>query len=387
MRILDEESMMANDIDKKLWPFFILNILEKHASEGEVRNNEGERFLTQKQVVDFLESDYGIKTQRKAVRDNLVRLRDAGDEFPELGYSIETLTDERCAPSDEGAEGKQLMYTGWRLVKGYDFDTSEVRMLVDAVSASSVIPPKQASQLVRRLLELSSEPIVAPNIVREGHSPLVNNEFFLNLELLNEAIQEGRRVRFVLGAFAQDGKLHRESSDGKIYRYDVTPVQLLISKGHYYLLASPRSSHEIIKFRIELMLDVEKLGKAGTDAADANVNIPRFREQHSYMMSGKVMKVVLRIGKDHLLALYDQFGPNVHFKNEMEETVDAEIKSALYSVLFWALQYYRYVEVVEPPELREMLEVAGRVITNMYSGEPGTVGLGDRQTDGVPSKK
>lgn len=99
------------------------------------------------------------------------------------------------------------------------------------------------------------------------------------------------------------------------------------------------------------------------------------------MMSGKVMTVTLRVSKDHLHTLFDQFGPHVHFFNEEERTVDVEFDSALYSVLFWALQYYRYVEVISPPELRERLEVAGRVIAEMYSDDAGGVSLDARQAE------
>lgn len=370
-------------IDKKLWPFFILRVLEAHAEDGAERNEKGERFLTQKQILEFLQSDYGIVTQRKATLDNLVRLQEVGMLYPELGFELESLDEyRRCAGDVDAVEEMRILRKGWRLVRDTEFDTSEVRLLIDATIASSIIRPTQVKQLVRRLRKLSPDKIPVPNIEHEGRAPAVNSEFFLNLELLNEAIQKRRLVKFILGSFGRDKKLHRKGHDGMIREYVVAPVQLLVSKGHHYLLATKPGDTDMIKFRIDRIRGVEVLDKKASNAQQvSDINIVKFRERHSYMMSGEVMTVVLRVSKDSLHTLFDQFGSNVNFGEEHEETVDVQLKSSLYSVLFWALQYYRYVEVVSPAKLRDMLEKAGRVITDMYAGEPGAVDLETRQTE------
>lgn len=280
--------MPATPIDKKLWPLLILDVLQRHAGEGAERNEAGERFLTQKQILGFLRSDYGVETQRKAVSDNLVRLYDAALVCPELGLELEFLASERrSAPDASLSDDMQLVRKGWRLVPNHDFNTSEIRMLVDTVIASSVIPPTQAEQLINRLVKLSPDKITPPDIRREGHLPAVNKSFFWNIELLNEAIQQGGRVRFVLGAFGQDGKLHREQPDGSVRKHTVVPVEMLISKGHYYLIAHFPHDQEIYKFRIDLMQDIESLDAkdeaVGTAAGEggehaSKINVLKYRE-------------------------------------------------------------------------------------------------------------
>lgn len=372
---------MSVPIDKKLWPLLIMEVMRKHASEGLERDENGQAYLTQAQILGFLMEDYGIKTQPRAILDNLNRLYEAGIVCPELGFSLDFIAEERRnSPRNVSKEKMQLVHKGWRLENRYDFDTSEIRTLIDSVIASSVIPPTQVKQLVRRLLDLAPDKISVPDIEREGHSPVVNNDFFWNIELLNEAIQQGKLVSFVLGSFAKDGKLHAERYDGAIKRFTVMPIQLLISKGHHYLLARFTKREDVIKFRIDRILELEVLeGSVPKSESPSKVNVVRFREQHSYMMSGELMNVVLRVHKNSLHTLFDQFGANIRFRNEQDETIDAQFRSALYSVLFWALQYYRYVEVIEPIELREKLEQAGSVIARMYAGEPGSVDFDARQ--------
>ena len=362
------------EIEKKLWPILILRVLQRHADEGAECDEEGNKYLTQAQILGFLEDDYDIITQRKAVADNLSRLYELGLLMPELGFTLEFLADERRFGNNVSTdEEMQLVRKGWRLNREYEFDTSEIRMLVDAVIASSVIPPKQAKQLIRRLEGLAPDKIVVPNIEREGHIPAVNSEFFLNIELLNEAIQEGKQVRFILCVFGKDKKLHKKRHDGEIKQYTVMPIQLLSSNSYYYLLSHFSGYEEIYKFRVDLIRDVEILESVPTDntgmstEAAPDLNILRYREQHSYMMSGKVMNVVLRVSKESLYIVFDQFGSNVHIVGERVDAIDVEVKSTLYSVLFWALQFYQRVEVLSPPELREKLEAAGHSIVETYA--------------------
>lgn len=370
-------------VDKKLWPFFILQVLKRHRFDGAERDDEGNTYLTRGQIVEYLKEEHGIDTQIKAVGENLMRLYEAGLDNPDLGFKLEYLEGERNAADGTTSSkgGKQLLRKGWRLAGNSEFGPSEVRMLIDTVIASSVIPQRQAQDLIAKLLPLSDERIIVPGIDRVGHTPAANPQFFLNIELLNEAIQQHKRVRFVLGMFGIDGKLHEGRTGRQGKSHSIIPMQLLISKGHYYLLGHYPESDEIYKFRVDLMQHVEIIDDSHVDISESRVNVVKFREQHSYMMSGKVVKVVLRINKKSLHTLYDQFGSNVHFKNEKEDTIDVELKSALYSVLFWALQYYRTVEVLSPPELRQVLADAGSMIHKMYAEEPGTVGLADRQSN------
>lgn len=368
-------------IDKKLWPFFILEVLRVHALDGAECDGVGNRYLTRQQIVDFLELDYGIVTQIKAVGDNLTRLHEASADYPELGFKLEYLEGERNAAGLAAKGEKQLLRRGWRWAEESEFEPSEIRMLIDTVIASRVIPQNHATPLIRKLLPLTTEDIAVPDIAREGHDGAHNSEFFLNIELLNEAIHRHKRIEFDLGTFGKDGRLRKVKRDAKGEPHNVVPMQLLISKGHYYLLAHYPDSKKVYKFRVDLMLDVRIDEESSEDGVEPRVNIAKFREQHSYMMSGKVLKVTLRIDKERLHTLYDQFGPNVRFKNEQEDTIDVELKSALYSVLFWALQYYRSVEVLSPQELRDVLAQAGRTIADMYSGEPGAVSFADKQSN------
>lgn len=372
---------MTAELTKNFLPLCILAVLHVHEHAGAEASKCGDRYLTQSQICDYLKADFGMGAAGRTVARNLKNLYDAGETYPDLGFHLEFLATDRRATGEAALRQDELVvHTGWRLARDSGFETSEVRMLIDAALSSPMIPPNQVKQLVGRLAALSPDPIAIPNVAREGHLPAVNSEFFLNIELLNEAIQQNRYVTFVLGSFGKDGKLHEKDAHGTVRSYKAAPLQLLVSKGHCYFVAQLPYADEPFKFRVELMLDVQILDEdVPPELSTKDINVVKFREQHAYMMSGEVRPVKLRIARNILHAVYDQFGPHVHFSNEQEETIDVALESAKYSVLFWALQYYRYVEVLEPLEWRDELLSAGRTIAGMYEDAPGSVPLAARQ--------
>lgn len=365
---------MSTSLTKNFLPLCILAVLRNHASEGDIHNEQGESFLTQTQIQHFVEKDFDMKTQRKAIGKNLENLFNAGNMDQSLGFQLEFLGRERrkkskAASSDGLDDESQILHVGWRVVEDAGFETSEIRMLIDSVIASSVIPQSQIKQLVQRLAALAPETIVVPSVEREGHTRAVNNQFFLNVEILNEAILRHKTTRFFLGTFGKDGKIHKKRIDGTIREYEATPIQLLISNGHYYVLVVFPKSEEIYKFRIDLLLDIEITEDLDIDANSErpSVDILKYRSHHSYMMSGKVTKIVLRIQKTSLHTLYEQFGPRLYFFNEDENTIEVEFQSDPDSVFFWALQYCQSVEVLSPQKLRDDLRRTGRSIVKKYS--------------------
>lgn len=362
-------------------PLCLLAVLHAHGDEGTEANEAGERFLTQKQIKAFMERDFGLSVNLRSVARNLQNLHEVGAVYPNLGFQLDYLRKDRRASGPGAAQDERLVvHAGWRLVRDSNFETSEVRMMIDTLIASPMIPPHQAHSLINRLKELAFDDLATPEVLRIGCTPVVNKQFFFSLETLNEAIRQRKYVAFFLGSFNQRGELVREDPEGEVHEYVVAPVQMIVSKGRYYFLAQMAPGTDVFKFRVDLMVDVRMTDQdAPLEGSVAAIDVLKFREQHSNKMSGEVLNVVLRVSRHRLHTLFDQFGPHVHFFNEKDETIDVRLQSSFYSVLFWALQYYRYVEVVEPQELRDELERAGRAITEMYEGEPGRLSLGERQ--------
>ena len=87
--------------------------------------------LTQDEIVEILDRDYGISIERKAVSRNLSLLKEAGIEIESrrAGNYLETR----------------------------DFEDSELKLLIDGVLCSQHINPRQSSDLIEKLCKLSNK--------------------------------------------------------------------------------------------------------------------------------------------------------------------------------------------------------------------------------------
>ena len=65
---------------KKLVPVYILEILRKHS--------DADHPLTQKQILDYLQNEYGMDVERKMIRRDIGNLQDAG--YPNVHIGDQT---------------------------------------------------------------------------------------------------------------------------------------------------------------------------------------------------------------------------------------------------------------------------------------------------------
>ena len=150
---------------KKMAVLRILQILEKYSDRDHP--------LTQERILYYLERDYGIELERKAVGKNLDLLRDAN-------YDI--------------VSDRHGTYLAERA-----FDDSEVRFLIDSVLYAKNVGPVYAKHLVENLSKLGSrtfqEQLRTSYVIERLHDTKFS-DFFYHIDLLQEAIERERKVSF-----------------------------------------------------------------------------------------------------------------------------------------------------------------------------------------------
>ena len=166
---------------KKLALLRVLQILWEHTNESHPLHLE--------QIAGRLESDYGIVIERKAVSRNITLLRDAG-------FEIET---------DKG---------GYYLARRI-FEDAELRLLIDGVLASPHIAARHSKDLIDKICSLSSRDF--PRHISNIHSVeewnrTENNTVFYNIEMIDDAIEQGKMVQYDYNKYGADKKLHKSST-------------------------------------------------------------------------------------------------------------------------------------------------------------------------------
>ena len=310
--------------DKKALNMLILEILEQYT--------DSDHPLTQMEIVDLLEKNYGVPCTRQTVKNNLILLG-------EMGYEI----------SMEG--GICLL--------SHKFENAELRMLIDSVLFSRTLSGKQAKRLVEKLTGLGNKYFRA-KVKHVCHLPKLihsdNKQVLLNLDVLNDAIEQERKVRFTYNSYGKDFQLHPRRKEP----YIVDPYQMVANQGRYYLLCSYDTSNRLSHYRLDYMTKLEMLD-AKVEPMDQmedfvqGYSLPKHMEEHIYMFSGSSVQVKMRVREVNRDVLIDWFGKRFRIVQEDADGLIVSVACNELAMKYWALQYGEYVEVLEPKSLREAI--------------------------------
>lgn len=243
-------------------------------------------------------------------------------------------------------------------------ELSEVRMLMDAVYSFPYLPPKQTEYLIEKLQGLLSvhERKQYRHLTAVGRErKTTNEEVFLNIELLDEAIAKHKKVAFLYLEYGFDKELHPR----KASKYVVSPYGMVCENERYYLINIKDGFQTPSLYRIDLMRELEIMD-APISISSKNAHLDSVRRV-TYAYVGEQERIKLRcdhIALDHVL---DHFGTNIKIQEQDGGSFIAEFMASPNGVRYWALQYLQYVEVLAPQHLRK--EVIAILRKNKYQEE------------------
>ena len=151
---------------KKLALLRILQILHKYSDH--------QHPLTQEKIAYYLDSEYGIVIERKAISRNISLLMDADVEIGHCrdGYYLETR----------------------------EFEDTELKLLVDSVLCNQNITAKHSADLIEKLCKLSNKYFrshVKNVYAVKDWNKSDNSALFFNIEMIDMAINEGKQVQYM----------------------------------------------------------------------------------------------------------------------------------------------------------------------------------------------
>ena len=311
---------------KKLAPLRILQILQEHSDRTHP--------LTQEDIADRLDRDYGIVLERKAVGRNLRLLKDAG-------YTIESVRD-----------GSYL--------DERQFEDAELRMLIDGVLSSKYITANHSKGLIRKLCGLSNRYFRShvKNVYSvHDWSKTDNQALFFNIELIDEAIERGVQLKFDFNKYGVDKKLHRSSTPR------VTPYQLILHNQRYYLMACHAHWKTLFFYRVDHITNMQVVDKPAipiTDLAgyEGGIDYKTLSSTLPYMYTDTPVRVEFRADKKIVDQIIDWFGHDVIITQEDDTYVRVSLKVSPMAMEHWATQYVNHVEILHPQSLRDAVKAS-----------------------------
>ena len=346
---------------KKTLIVHILDILRRYS--------DAEHTLSQKDILDILRREYDMDVERKAVRRNLQTLID-------MGYGIEYTETIRNTPDPKTGELKENIVTSDYYLER-DFTDAELRLIIDGLLFSSHIPYKQFKELVGKLEGLSNK-YFKPHVKHIQTVPQdlpQNPELFYTIEVLDEAITRKRKVSFAYAEYRTDKKLHkRETADGHVREYIISPYQMAARDGKYYLICNLDGHDDIANYRVDRIVGIQLLEdqlarpfKELNDAYGKPLDLAKYMQEHIYMFSSSSTGVRFRIVKERISTVIDLFGTKVSFVNETDTHVDVIARVTEDAMFQFAKNYAPDVIVLEPKKLVDRLREDAKKVLAAYS--------------------
>lgn len=363
MNCTEQGAKSMSDIHpKKLVILYILDILQKYTDE--------EHRLSQKEIQDILKREYEMTVDRKAVKRNLLNLIEYESNIEYREVSRKDIFRKKDSVSYKGTSDfadkeiseDDLLWTDFYLKQ--KFTNEELRLLIDSLLFSKHIPYSQAKELIKKLESLS-------NIYFKSCSQYIyplpvertdNKQVFYNIAILDDAIRKKKKVLFEYAEYHTDKKMHlKKREDGSVREYIITPYQMAVQEGKYYLICNYDKYDDISNYRVDRIRNIQILEEKGKPfetlkwSGHQPMNLNEYIKEHVYMYSSENAFVKFRIVKAMISDVIDLFGKGVNFSEETDTHVSVSVHVNERAAEQFAKNYAPDVVILQPKRLRDKL--------------------------------
>ena len=306
---------------KKLALLRILQILHKYS--------DLQHPLTQEKIAYYLDSEYGIVIERKAISRNISLLMDADVEIGHCrdGYYLETR----------------------------EFEDTELKLLVDSVLCNQNITAKHSADLIEKLCKLSNKYFrshVKNVYAVKDWNKSDNSALFFNIEMIDMAINEGKQVQYDYNKYGKDKKLHKSSFQR------ATPYQLILHNQRYYLMGYSEYWGNMIFHRLDRITNIKIYDAPAyplkkVPGYESGIDYKKISTTMPYLHSDKPERVEMLADAWVIDQVVDWFGKDLAVRETDDpEKIIISLWANPYAMSLWALQYVNYIEVISPAHLR-----------------------------------
>ncbi len=293
---------------------------------------------------------YDVTAERKAIYDDINCLIDFGYDIvqtrvPKNGYFLASR----------------------------DFELPEVFLLGDAVRTAKFISKKKTRELTAKLDKLLSKYQAKSNlrgIYIDNSNKTNNEELFYNIDRINTAIQEGKKIKFTYSKkILHEGKKIVTESKTRV----VSPYAMTWQFDYYYLIGNYEKYDNLMNLRIDRIHSVEITDNpirhfSEVSAYRDTFDVADYTKKLFGMFGGNTKEVKLRCSNKILEQVTDRFGDNIFITNVTADTFDFTVQAAISDALVtWITNYTDLIKVIKPQELCDKIVVRAQKILDIYN--------------------
>ena len=319
---------MAGFEPKKLAILRIWQILRQHS--------DYDHPLKQEEIIDYLDKEYGIQMERKAIGKNIADLRDAGIEIGS------------CRAGS--------------YIDSREFEDSELKLLIDGVLQSKHITAHHSKELIEKLCGLSNKYFRShvKNVYSVNDwSKTENQVLFYNIDVIDEAIATGKQVQYDYNKYGVDAKLHKSSFQR------VSPYQLILHNQRYYLMGYSEYWGNMTFHRLDRISNMRLYDKPAIPITSVNgyengIDFKQIASTMPYMYTDMPERIEFIAEEWIVDQIVDWFGKDIRMSKlpDDDKKVKVELVASPNAMEHWALQYLNYVEVTKPERLRLKIKIS-----------------------------
>lgn len=352
----------------KLKPYVVFQYLLKYTDENHV--------APASDIVAFLE-ECGLNAERRSIYEDIKEIN-----LISLMMENDCTLDEARKMLDEEGEENIVVYDPHRkgfYVRQRHFDLNDIRLLAECVYSAKFVTEGQAKRLVDVVCDFVSEhqaEQIKHNAFLTDRVKTNNRSVLNNIAVINDAMSrrlDGRSHRPEKISFKYlkhiIGDISQQVERRKGEKYVVSPYQLLISDGNYYLLAYVNEKQKMRTYRIDRMKEVTLTGEPREgDDEFAKMDVRTYAQRVFGMYGGTQKRVTIQFINLLLDTAVERFGTkdvqyskvdDKHFK----VTANVEISDQFYG---WLLGFGKRAILTWPDDEVEKFKAYVEKITAMY---------------------
>lgn len=291
------------------------------------QESDAEHPITTKELIDKLAVSEITCDRRTLARDI--------SQLQEMGYPIVSI---------------RVKHSNVFYMEQHDFSIAELKILIDAIQASSVIPEEMTNALIEKLANLGGShctELLQHNRIRFNIRKQTNNSVLDSIAIIEESFKRQTQISFIY--FKHDEKGNRVyQRDRK--RYIVDPIALIYTDDKYYLRCYNQEREAYRNYRIDRMEDVHHLDSyIGDNALVPAEELATYTSKTIKMYGGEETEVVLEFTETLIDVIFDQFGLETKIKRLDNNLFLTKIKVQISNTFWgWFFQFPDQMRIISP---------------------------------------
>ena len=293
---------------------YLLKVLQERTDE--------EHPLTTSQLIEILNTEFGIYAHRTTISKDIAALVD-------FGVDIVTI------------HSTQSKY----FVASRKFD---------AVESSKFITEKKSRALINKIHSLTSEGQVSKlkrNNYVAGRIKPDNEQIYYIVDTINDAINDGKKISFQYYDYTG---LKKKVLKNKGEVYTLSPYHLVWCGDYYYVIGYSDKKNKVVTFRVDRIAANPKMLEADIVPQPDDFELADFTKEVFNMYDGQEVTVDLRCDNSLMKTMIDRFGEDVktlaYDMTSFRLLTDVSVSPTFFG---WVFGFGGKVQILAPEEVKE----------------------------------